>query len=291
VNRSQLLIVVAYVVAALVAIVAGVLAPYEHPLAVAAIADVAATLAIFAFSFAYGNSSFYDAYWSVAPLPMALYWAMHGSAAGGSTARTMLVLALVTAWGARLTFNWTRGWEGLHHEDWRYVDLRARSGGAYWLVSFFGLHLFPTVTVFLGCLSMYAAVALGDRPFGNLDVIAAVVTIGAIWLEARADKELHDFRAGAREPGRILDSGVWAWSRHPNYFGEMSFWWGMWLFGVAAAPSAWWWTITGPLVITLMFRFASLPLMEERMLARRPHYAAHAAKTSLVVPWPRRART
>lgn len=288
-NRSETVIILAYIVAALAALVAGVLAPFQHPLAVAACADVAATIAVFLFSFAFGNSSFYDAYWSVAPLPMALYWTVQTESPVDRT-RQLVVLMLVAVWGARLTFNWARGWQGLHHEDWRYLDLRARSGRAYWLVSFFGLHMFPTITVFLGCLGVYVATALGERPFHDLDVIAAIVTAGAIWIEARADRELHDFRNSAPQPGAILADGLWAWSRHPNYFGEMSFWWGLWLFGVAAVPQSWWWTLPGPLVITVMFRFASLPLMEERSHARRPGYAEHARRTSLIIPWPPRAR-
>jgi len=288
-NRSEAIVVVAYVVAAMVAVLAGALAPIGHPLAVAACADVAATLAVFSFSFAFGNSSFYDAYWSVAPLPIALYWAAQAPAPVDRT-RAFVVLVLIGVWGARLTYNWTRGWQGLAHEDWRYVDLRARSGAAYWIVSLFALHLFPTVMVFLGCLGVYVAVALGDRPFGNIDAVATAITAGAIWIEARADAELHAFRRERHAPGAILDTGLWSWSRHPNYFGEMSYWWGLWLFGVAAEPQAWWWTLAGPLAITLMFRFASLPLMEERMRARRPAYAAHAERTSLVVPRPPRAR-
>jgi steroid 5-alpha reductase family enzyme len=289
VTKSEALVVIAYGVAAFVAIVAAAAVPATHPLLVAGAADLAATFAIFAFSFAYGNSSFYDAYWSVAPLPMALYWAA-GAPADLDQTRAVMVILLVALWGARLTYNWSRGWQGLQHEDWRYVDLRAQTGGAYWLVSFFGLHVFPTVVVFLGCLSVYVAMTRGDHGFGDLDAIATLVTAGAIWLEARADAELHAFRSEAHEPGAVLATGWWAWSRHPNYFGEMGFWWGLWLFALSADPQAWWWTISGPLVITLMFRFASLPLMEKRMLARRPNYAEHAARTPLVIPRPPRMR-
>src|SRR5262249_20349941 len=159
---------------------------------------------------------------------------------------------LVTWWAVRLTYNWARGWAGLHHEDWRYVDLRRTTGRAYWLVSFVGLHLMPTIQVFLAFLSLYVALAVGTRPFGLLDVVAALVTGGAIALESRADKELVRFRRSQPPPDAILASGVWAWSRHPNYFGEMSFWWGLWLFAMAADPARWW-TVIGPVGITLLF--------------------------------------
>jgi len=168
------------------------------------------------------------------------------------------------------------------------VDLRTSTGRAYWLVSFVGLHLMPTIQVFFGCLPLYAALAVGTRPLGALDLLATLVTGGAIALEARADKELVRFRQSQPPRDAILASGVWAWSRHPNYFGEMSFWWGLWLFALAAAP-AYWWTVVGAAAITLMFRFASLPLIETRMLQRRPGFAAHQQRVSMVVPWPPRA--
>ena len=142
-----------------------------------------------------------------------------------------LVFALVLAWAVRLTWNWARGWQGLGHEDWRYLRLQEQTGRAYWLVSFTGIHLMPTFWVFAGCLSLYPALAAATRPFGVLDAIAALVMAGSIWIEKRADDELRRFRAEGHGPQAILKTGLWAWSRHPNYFGEMGFWWGLWLFG------------------------------------------------------------
>jgi len=278
-------VAVAYGVAAAVAVAAGVLAPVSHPLAVALVGDLAATLAIFAFSYAHENSSFYDAYWSVAPLPIALFWV--GASEGALGARQALVLLLVAIWGARLTWNWARGWRGLDHEDWRYVDLRRTTGRAYWLVSLVGLHLLPTLWVFAGLLPVYAAVCAPAHPLGALDALAALVTAAAIALEAASDEALRRYRASSPQPGGFLASGLWSWSRHPNYLGEIGFWWGLWLFGVAAAPRLWW-TLAGPVSITLMFRFVSLPMIETRMRERRPGYAEWAARSSLVLLRPPR---
>ncbi|MDX2166606.1 MAG: DUF1295 domain-containing protein [Deltaproteobacteria bacterium] len=286
--RDFLWIGAAYAVALATAAATAASGYWTHPLAVAFAADLAATLAIFAFSRAFNNSSFYDAYWSVAPPIIALYFAAR-ALPDASGARQALVIALVFAWGIRLTWNWARGWHGLSHEDWRYVDLRASTGQWYWPVSLLGLHLMPTLQVFAGCLSLWPALGTGTRPLGVLDGLALAITGGAIWLEARADKELVRFRRSNPPRETILASGVWAWSRHPNYFGEMSFWWGLWVFGVAADPAWWLATLIGPVGITLLFRFASLPLMETRMLSRRPAFAAHQRRVSMVVPWPPRS--
>ncbi len=278
---------VAYVVAALSALVAGLMLGGREGLWIALGADVVATLVVYGFSMAYGNSSFYDAYWSVAPIALVAYWA--SDAPEGNGARQLLVFSLVVLWGLRLTYNWARGWPGLEHEDWRYVNMREASPGLYWLVSLFGIHLFPTAVVFLALIPAYSAVR-SPEPLGVLDAVAAAVTLGAIAIETAADEQLRAFVGRGREPGEILDSGLWAWSRHPNYFGEMSFWWGLFLFAVAADVGVWALQLAGPMAITLMFFLASIPLLERRSLERRPGYAEHARRTSALVPWPPRRR-
>src|SRR5262249_15545800 len=144
-----------------------------------AAADAVATLVVFAFSLAVDNSSMYDPYWSIAPIPIAAWL---GAVSDGLLVRRVVVVALVCLWGARLTWNWVRGWSGLGHEDWRYVDLRGKTGAAYWLVSALGLHLMPTVTVLAGLLSLQPALG-GTAPLGPLDLVAFLVTAGAVLLE------------------------------------------------------------------------------------------------------------
>ena len=273
----------AYVVALLVGSTVVRATPDWHPLASLALADAAATVAVFIFSRAYDNSSVYDPYWSVAPIPIAFWLALGPGAATGVEARTAVILVLVTAYGVRLTWNWLQGWTGLGHEDWRYVGFRRTTGRAYWLVSFAGLHAFPTAMVFLGCLPLYAALVAPATGFGALDVLATVVTAGAIVIEAAADAQLRSFRR--RTPGGgICDVGLWRYSRHPNYFGEISVWVGLWLFGVAAGAP--WWAGAGALAMVALFAGASIPMAEKRSLERRPHYAEHQRRVSMLVPWP-----
>ena len=212
----------------------------EPPIATAAAADLAATLAIFGFSFAFRNSSFYDAYWSVAPPAILGYWVYSAGTPEIDVLRRSACITLVALWAFRLTYNWARAWQGLSHEDWRYLDLRAKTGPLYWPISFVGIHMMPTLLVFLGCLPIYTVVAVGSRPFGALDAIAVFVTGTAIALEAAADEQLRAFVTPRRSSSDLLSRGLWAWSRHPNYFGEILFWWGLFLFGLAADPSSWW---------------------------------------------------
>lgn len=249
-------------------------------------ADLVATVVIFGFSHAYRNSSFYDAYWSVIPPLLAVYW-FTTRAADIDLTRAALVIALVWYWGIRLTANWATFWSGLGHEDWRYPIVRARAGKFAGLADFGGIHLFPTLQVFLGCLPIYAVMTRGHAPLGALDLLAVIVTFGAVTIEMIADLQLHGFIA-RKQPGSFIRSGLWAWSRHPNYFGETSFWWGLMLFGLAAAPDQWWWIAPGALAMTAMFVFVSIPFMDERSLERRPAYAEHMRKVSALIPLPPR---
>ena len=283
-------VLLAYVVAAVVAGAAGWLAAAvlgrRDPLLVALSGDLAATVTVFAFSVAWDNTCVYDPYWSVAPPLLALWFAFRPLGAADRP-RLWVVLALVALWALRLTWNWARGWQGLGQEDWRYADVRARTGDAYWPASFFALHLMPTLVVFLGCLSLYAALARGTRPFGWLDVVAAVVTFFAVALEAAADGQLRRWTRSRPAPGLTFSVGLWRWSRHPNYFAEVLFWWGLALFGIAAAPFRWW-MLLGPVAITALFLGVSVPLMDRRMLARHPSYAERLKRVSGLVPWPPR---
>lgn len=264
----------AYLGGLAVALATGAVLAGHHPLLITAAADAAATLAVFAFSLRHDNSSIYDPYWSVAPVPIVAWW-LALAPPGAPAGRAWLAAALVAAWSLRLTLNCLARWHSLDREDFRYQEIRRRTGRAYWPASLLTIHLFPTAWVLLGLLPLYPALT---RPtgLGWLDGAAALVTAGAILLEGLADLQLRRFLAARRDPGEVLASGLWALSRHPNYLGEVLFWWGLWLFGLAADP-AWWWTAAGPLAITALFAFVSVPWMDRRMEARHPGWLARRA--------------
>ncbi len=280
-TRSRLICLLAYLVAAAVAFAAARVLDRGSPLWTAGAADLAATVVIFVFSLILDNSSVYDPYWSVAPVPILVYWLASG---GGLSPRRVVVIALVAIWAVRLTMNWLRRWRGLADEDWRYADYR-KLGAGYWPVSFLGFHLFPTVIVFLGCMALIPAFLPGSRQAGVLDLAAVAVTVCAIVIEATADRQLRKFILTRPDQGRILNTGLWALSRHPNYFAEVLFWWGLWLFGLAANPS-WWWTIVGPVAVTGLFLGVSVPMMDRRLLARHPGYAELMGTRSAFIPLP-----
>lgn len=252
-----------------------------HPIAELFYADLLATAVVFAGSMVFRNSSVYDPYWSVAPPFIAAAWL----SAGGEVTRQTIVMLLLLVWAVRLTWNWASGWAGLAHEDWRYVQIRDQTRGSlpWWLVTFTGIHLMPTLVVFVALLSAWPALH-GDRPLNLLDGLGVIVMASAIVVEALADRQLRRFSADRTHAGQTVNIGLWRYSRHPNYLGEISVWWGLWLFGLAADPS-WWWTIAGPLAMVALFVGVSIPLMEKRSLARRADYAEYQRRVPMLLPF------
>jgi steroid 5-alpha reductase family enzyme len=249
---------------------------------------------VFIFSRIYRNSSFYDAYWSVIPPLLALYWWSQGPMGPGSAdssgtdpLRVWLLAVVMTYWAVRLTANWAYLFPGLNHEDWRYPILRDGAGRFEFLADLFGIHLFPTLQVFVGMLPVYVALTRPGDGLVWLTWVAFAVGIAAVSMELIADRQMQRFVASAG-PGSVMDRGLWAWSRHPNYVGEVGFWLSMALFGVAVSPRDAWWLFAGVALMIAMFLGASIPLMEKRSLERRPQYQDVIDRVPKLIPRPPR---
>lgn len=257
----------------------------QEPWARAGGAALAATLVLWLVGVIRRNPSVFDPFWSVAPVVVAATWACDPASAGADPRRQWLVVALVTAWGLRLTWHWwcTRAREV--EEDWRYTEMRRGSGAWFPLVNLVVIHVIPAGMLGLACMAMYPALVTGTRAFGWIDGVAAGWTLVAILLEASADRTMRAHRArGVRE---VCTAGVWGWSRHPNYLGELLFWWGLYLSSYAAEPTADW-AMVGPIVITAMLVFYSAPALDRRMQGRYPGYARYMRRVPVL--WPRRPR-
>ncbi|MEE3850272.1 DUF1295 domain-containing protein [Gordonia sp. LSe1-13] len=280
-------VTLAYVIAVAVAVVWLWSGPSTSSLLLdTLIADLLATLVIFAFSRYHRNSSFYDAYWSVIPPLLLIYWWWQGPL-GLDDLRAWLLFLVVMVWAIRLTANWVSTFPGLHHEDWRYGRLRDDAGRWELPVDLFAIHVIPTLQVFAGMLPVYVAVTRPGEGPAWLVGAAVLLGLGAVALETVADLQLRRFTR-ERRPGQVMDRGVWAWSRHPNYFGEFTFWFALALFGVAASPSDAWWLFVGAAVMLALFEGASIPMMEKRSLQRRPDYQSVIDRVPRFVPRPPR---
>jgi steroid 5-alpha reductase family enzyme len=300
--RAFLLVLVAYATAGIIAVGTGVMLHNQPPIIVVGAADLAATIVIFLFSVLVRNSSMYDPYWSVAPVPIALYWLVQPSSNGLANPRHVLIVVLVCLWALRLTANWASQWRGLEHEDWRYRDIKQQTGRFYWPVSLLGIHLLPTILVFGGCLALWPTLSDRNAHLTWLDGVAALVTLTAIVIEATADRQMRRFRRSLSSaqhsaqrdanaiPQGAMPRGWWSVSRHPNYFGEVLFWWGLYLFVPLAYP-AFRLVILGPVLILGLFLGVSIPLMERHLIAGHPTYGEYQRHVvSPFFPWFARAR-
>ena len=283
-KKAFALYTLVYILALIVAGIIGYAVRNLNPVFIVLVTDIAATLVVFGMGRVFHNASLYDAYWSIAPLAIILFLVLGAFPHSAVILRQLIASVLVFLWGFRLTWNWAHQWHGIKHEDWRYRDLRENNQRWFWLIELVGIDLMPTLIVFLACLPLYPVLVVGKNSINLLDVIACVVTAGAIAIEAVADRQLWQFSRQKSRSGEIMTKGLWAYSRHPNYFGEIMFWWGIFLFGLAAAPD-WWWTVIGPVSVTILFTFVSVPLMDKRNLAKRPDYAAIKKKIPALFPW------
>jgi len=246
-----------------------------------AIGDFVGTVIIFLFSLVLNNSSMYDPYWSVAPIVILAYL-LAISDASLLEPRIILVSIIVIYWGIRLTHNWLKTWPGLNHEDWRYQKLAEDNGIFYWPVSFLGIHLFPTIMVFLGCLPLIPIVDSTD-PLMWTDILGFLISFIAIEIERRADNQLRDFKKNSNGH-KVCEIGLWKYSRHPNYFGEISFWAGIFIMALGLNPSENLYTGIGFLSMVILFVFISIPMMEKRQI-KKQGYIDYKKRVWMLVPW------
>jgi len=248
-------------------------------------ADLVATSVVFIFSIFFSNSSIYDPYWSVIPVPIAYHWIQVSPE--GSAIRQGLILTVILLWSIRLTANWIKSWPDLTHEDWRYKKLKEDTGKFYWPVSFLGIHIFPTLMVFLGMLPVLPAVK-NDSPAGLFDFAGTACCLLAVAIEYTSDEQLRRFKKESVKKGANMDRGLWAFSRHPNYFGEILFWFGLFIFSLGTGITDNLWTISGFVTMFILFRFISIPMMEKRLLLSKTGYREYKKNVPAIIPRIRR---
>jgi steroid 5-alpha reductase family enzyme len=229
--------------------------------------------------------SIVDILW--APAFAALGW-LCAALGPAITPRGWMVLGLITLWGLRLGGHIFLRWRRLGHEDYRYAAIRTRRGPRFAWTSLFWI--FWLQALLLWVISLPLQAAIGDAlPLGAIDAAGGALALAGLVLEAVADAQLTRFRARADSRGRVLDTGLWAWSRHPNYFGDFAFWWSIWLIAVSGGAPLW--TVLGPVAMSaLLLHYSGAGLMEDTIAERRPAYRDYIRRTSLFFPWPPRRR-
>lgn len=255
-----------------------------------AIAVAAVTLAgfvlIWLISLPLGDASIIDIYWGPGFAVAALTGLL---VAPTDDVRALALSALVIVWGLRLGIHLFSRWRGHGGEDRRYAAMRANRGSGFWLYSLVVVYGLQVVILWTVSLPVQAAQAGAPGPaLGWLDLAGIAVALAGITLETVADGQLARFRQDPANAGKVLDSGLWAWSRHPNYFGDALFWWGIYLVAISGGAA---WTVFAPALMTFfLMKVSGVPLLERGMATSRAGYDEYRARVPAFFPRPPRAQ-
>jgi len=243
-------------------------------------AVVALFTALWLVSLAVRNSSIVDIWWGPAILLIGITYLLTAAAPGW---RAWVVIALVAVWAIRLAAHIGARNIG-HGEDFRYAAWRAQNPDTWWIRSYFKVFLLQGVIAWIVALPLYYAIN-SSIPDGLtlLDYAGISLFIAGFLFEAVGDEQLRRFKANAANKGRVMNSGLWGYTRHPNYFGEAVLWWGLGLIG-AATPLGWL-GLVGPAVITfLLIRVSGVAMLEKTLKDTKPGYADYIARTPAFFP-------
>jgi steroid 5-alpha reductase family enzyme len=237
-------------------------------------------IALWLLSIPLRNVSIVDAYWGPGFVLVSAWAAWRGEALGP---REWMLMACVGLWGGRLGLYLL--WRNAGHgEDRRYLDMRRRYGPSFWLSSLLIVFLLQGSLQWLVSLPVQLAMQRGSQDITPVHVVGAVVWLCGWIFETIGDWQLARFKADPTSAGKVMDRGLWRYTRHPNYFGDFLVWWG--LFAMAWSQPADAWSVIGPLTMSLfLLRVSGVSLLEQDIAERRPGYTEYVRRTSAFVPW------
>ena len=230
-------------------------------------------------SLALKNSSIVDIFWGFGFVLIA--WFGFFSAPDGFITRKVLITAMVTIWGLRLTlyiFSRNRG----KGEDFRYQKWRNEHPSTWWIRSFFKVFLLQGALMWIISTPITYSEASPAAPLGILDYLAVVIWLIGFYFEVAGDFQLARFKSNPENKGKVMDQGVWRYTRHPNYFGDSAQWWGFFLTALSAGG---WWTVFSPVIMTLLLmRVSGVALLEKTLKETKPGYREYMEKTNAFFP-------
>jgi len=254
----------------------------QHAYTIALFAILAVGAVSWLFSLAKKDVSFVDSLWSLFFLIAAVVFALDTQTL---SARAQLVLVLVAVWSLRLSIYITmRNWG--EPEDYRYQTIRNNNEPGFAFKSLYIVFGLQGVLAWFIALPLLPAIS-SSSALGWIDLIAAALWIVGFIFEAVGDYQLARFKSRVDSQGRALDTGLWRYTRHPNYFGEFCMWWAFYLFAFSAGG---WWSIASPLLMSfLLLKVSGVAMLEQTISDRRPEYAAYIRRTNTFFPGPRRS--
>lgn len=245
------------------------------------IATIAMMFVIWLFSVRLRNASIVDIFWGSGFVVGGwLYFALTDA----SSPRKWLVVGLVTLWGLRLTIHLFVRNHG-KGEDYRYREMRERHGSRFWWVSFWTVYVVQGVIMWIVGLPLWVAMR-GAEPVRLtwIDGLGLAVFLIGLFFETVGDWQLTRFKSDPSNRGKLLTTGLWRYTRHPNYFGDALIWWGLTLFALATPGSTW--VLISPLLMTfLLMRVSGVSLLEQKLRESKPGFGDYVDRTNAFLPW------
>ena len=244
------------------------------------ICDVISTIVIWFIGVLINTASIYDPYWSVqTPIIIICLLIKYQNLNVGN----LIYLELILFWGIRLTYNYTKTFHDISYIDWRYKQIKEKTGKLYQVVNLLGICLVPTIIVYAASIPSFLFV-IDNLKFEYIQIIGYVVIIISVFIEMKADIDLHEFKKIRNDRNEIIRIGLWKYSRHPNYFGEICFWYGVAMVYVFCDFTKNWYYIFGAVLDNALFLGISIPLAEKNLRTYKEGYDEYKKNTSMLIP-------
>ena len=244
------------------------------------ISNVISTIIIWFIGVLINTASTYDPYWSVqTPVIFICLLIKHGNLNVGN----LIYLELILFWAIRLTYNYTKTFHDITYIDWRYNQIRESTGKFYQIVNLLGICLVPTIIVYAASIPSFLYV-MDDLNLEYIQFIGFIIILASVLIEMKADIDIHEFKKIRSSRNEIIRIGLWKYSRHPNYFGEICFWYGVAFVYIFCDFTKKWYYIFGAILNNALFLGISIPLAEKNLRKYKEGYDEYKKNTSMLFP-------
>ena len=244
------------------------------------ISNVISTIVIWFIGVLINTASIYDPYWSVqTPVIFICLLIKYENLNVGN----LIYLELILFWAIRLTYNYTKSFHDISYIDWRYKQIKETTGKLYQIVNLLGICMVPTIIVYVASIPSFLFV-MDNLNLEYIQIIGYVIIFVSVCIEMKADNDLHEYKKTRNDRNEIIQIGLWKYSRHPNYFGEICFWYGVAFVYIFCDIKNNWYYIFGAILDNALFLGISIPLAEKNLMKYKEGYEEYKKNTSMLIP-------
>ena len=244
------------------------------------ISNVISTVIIWFIGVLISTASVYDPYWSVqTPVIYICLLIKYQNLNVGN----LIYFELILFWAIRLTYNYTKTFHDITYIDWRYQKIKETTGKFYQIVNLLGICMVPTIIVYVASIPPILFV-IDDLNLEYIQIIGYIIMFFSVIIEMKADIDIHEFKKIRTDRNQIINIGLWKYSRHPNYFGEICFWYGVAMVYIFCDFSKNWYYVVGAILNNALFLGISIPLAEKNLRTYKEGFEEYKKKTSMLIP-------